>query len=40
MRLIDKDILAYDNAIDPDGIAPLSIAVNAIHALAQRGYID
>jgi hypothetical protein len=40
MRLVDRGILTYERDVHPDAIAPLSITVNAIHVMTQRGYID
>jgi len=40
MRLVDMDILAYERDVDPNRITPLNIAVKAIHAMMQRGYLD
>ncbi len=40
MRLIDVGILALDPDLDPNEHAPISIAVEAIGQLKQRGYIE
>lgn len=40
MRLIDVGVLALDPDLDPNEHAPISMAVEAIGRLKQRGYIE
>lgn len=40
MRLVNTGILAYQSAIDPNMIVPVSMAVQAIQNMCDRGYID
>jgi tetratricopeptide (TPR) repeat protein len=40
MRLVDLEILTYDRQMDPNTIASLSMAVQAIQKMGQRGFID